>query len=88
MELDVILGIVSAVLFVLSTVLGAFWKKGKDKLAKIANLVKQTSELIDKANEVLEDNTVTTEEVQALQKELNDVKLAWKALFEKEVVVA
>ena len=87
MELEVILGIVSAVLFVFSTVLGAFWKKGKDKLAKIANLVKQTSELIDKANEVLEDNTVTTEEVQALQKELLDVKLAWKALFEKEVVV-
>lgn len=85
MELDVILGIVSAVLFVLSSFLGTFWKKGKDKLAKIANLVKQTSELIDKASLALEDDKITSEEVEVLKKELADVKAAWKALFEKEV---
>jgi hypothetical protein len=85
MDLSVILTIVSLVLAALSGLLGQKFVKVKNKFKAIALLAKETADLIDKASIALEDNVISTEEVQMLQKELADVKAAWKALFEKEV---
>ena len=85
MDLSVILTIVSLVLAALSGLLGQKFVKVKQKVKAIAVLAKETADLIDKASAVLDDNAVSTEEVQMLQKELADVKTAWKAVFEKAV---
>lgn len=85
MELD-IATIIGAVVSVIAVVLGGLWTKGKGKLNKVKNLAVETVEVISKLDEALADNKVTKEEVEQLKKEAADVKIAWKALFAKEIV--
>jgi len=80
-----ILAIISGVLAIGGAFAGPWMVKANKKLAAIANIVKETSDVISKVSLALEDNKITAEEVVELQKELQDVKVAWKALFEKEV---
>lgn len=75
--------IVSAVLGVVAVVAGGFWLKAKGKLAQIASLVKEAYEVVAKINEVLADDKVEKSEVEALKKELADVKDAFKVLIGK-----
>jgi len=82
MELD-LWTIVSAVLGLVAVVAGGFWLKAKGKIAAVAELVKQAYEVVQKLHEVLADNKVDKAEVEALKKELNDVKVAFKALIGK-----
>lgn len=85
MDVTVILTIVSLVLAALSGLFGTKFAKAKEKIKQVATLAKETADLIDKATLALDDNTVTVDEVAMLRKELQDVKDAWKALFEKEM---
>ncbi len=84
MELD-IWTIVSAGLGLIAAVAGGFWAKGKSKIAKIGKLAKETTDVITKLGAALEDNKITKEEVAQLKVELAEVKVAWKALFTKEI---
>lgn len=82
MELD-LWTIVSAVLGLVAVVAGGFWLKAKGKIALAANLIKQAWEVAQALSDALEDNKVDKAEVDALKKELADVKDAFKALIGK-----
>jgi len=84
MEFDV-WTIVSAALGLVAVVAGGFWLKAKGKIAHVADLVKQAWEVVAKLSSVLEDDKVSKEEVDALKKELNDVKVAFKVLLGREL---
>ena len=85
MNWELFAGIATVVLSILGSL--GFVVKFKGKLSKAGILAKETADVISKVNEVLDDNKLTIEEVQSLQKELEEVKVAWKALFEKEVII-
>jgi len=86
MDLNTILLIVSGALAVVAAVAGGGYKKVKDKIGQVANLFKQTFELVEALLKALEDNTVTPEEVELLKKEAADVKNAFFALIGKAIV--
>jgi divalent metal cation (Fe/Co/Zn/Cd) transporter len=83
MELETVLTIVSAILGVVAMVAGGFWLKAKGKIGLIANLVKQAYEVVNKVFLILEDNTISKQELEELKKEAQDVKDALKALVGK-----
>jgi len=83
MELETILTIVSAILGVIALVAGTFWAKAKGKLGAVANLIKQAYEVVNKVFVILEDNTISKQEVEELKKEAQDVKDALKVLLGK-----
>jgi len=87
--------IITIVLGLVAAVATGFWAKAKGKLAHLATLLKETLELVNKAFSIptkaiamLDDNTVTQDEIaqlkvlfQELKDEAADVKAAWKALW-------
>ena len=87
--------IITVILGLITAIAGGFWLKAKGKLAQIASLIKETVELVNKAFSIptkaiamLDDNTVTKEEIAELKalftelkNEAADVKAAWKLLF-------
>jgi len=91
--------IITIVLGLISAVAVGFWAKAKGLLKKVAVLLKETVELVNKAFSIptkaiamLDDNTVTQEEIaelkalfQELKDEAADVKAAWKLLFPGKV---
>ena len=91
--------IITIVLGLVSAVAVGFWAKAKGKLAQITSLIKETVELVNKAFSIptkaiamLDDNTVTQDEItqlkalfQELKDEAADVKAAWKLLFPGKV---
>ena len=91
--------IITVVLGLVAAVAGGFWLKAKGKLSQIASLIKETVELVNKAFSVptkaiamLDDNTVTKDEIAELKalftelrEEAADVKAAWKLLFPGKV---
>ena len=84
MEFDFVT-IISAIVSVIAVVAGGFWAKSKGKLSKVKTLAVETVEVITTLDAALADNKVTKEEVVELKKEAADVKVAWKALFAKEI---
>lgn len=91
--------IITVAISLVAAVAGGFWLKAKGKLAQIAGLIKETVELVNKAFSIptkaiamLDDNTVTQDEIAELKKlftelreEAADVKAAWKLLFPGKV---
>ena len=91
--------IITLVISIITAVAGGLWLKAKGVLKKAATLVKETVELVNKAFSIptkaiamLDDNTVTKEEIaelkalfQELKDEAADVKAAWKLLFPGKV---
>ena len=91
--------IITVVLGLVAAVASGFWLKAKGKLSQITNLIKETVELVNKAFSIpteaiamLDDNTVTKEEIAELKAlftelrgEAADVKAAWKLLFPGKV---
>ena len=82
MELD-IWTIVSAVLGLVAVVAGGFWLKAKGKIKQVADLIKEAYEVASALHAALEDNKVDKAEVDALKKELADVKAAFLTLIGK-----
>jgi len=91
--------IITIVLGLIAAVAVGFLAKAKGLLKKVAVLLKETVELVNKAFSIptkaiamLDDNTVTQEEIaelkalfQELKDEAADVKAAWKLLFPGKV---
>ena len=99
MSLEIILGIVSAVLAGVAGLFATHWSKVKAKLGLVVVLVKEAYEVIGKVKDIivkvdamLADDKITPEEVQEfkaelalLKEELLDVKIAFLKLIGKEV---
>ena len=97
-NIEVILGILSALLGGVSVVFGRAWLKVKGKLGKAVLLLIEVNEVFnqgkvvsEKSVKALEDDKVTPEEVAEIKeeigqfkKEVEDVKLAWKDLMAKQ----
>jgi len=84
MEFDA--GTIIAVIFAaFTTIFGGFWLKSKKKIGKVFLLIKEAYEVAQAATDALEDDKITKEEIERIKKEAADVKVAFKALFEKEV---
>jgi len=78
-----VLTIVSVVLGAIAVLAGGFWLKAKGKLSQAATLVKEAYDVVTKVNEILEDNTITKDELVELKKEAGEVKAALYALIGK-----
>ena len=99
MELEVILGIVAALMTGVAAVFGRAWKKIVGKLGKGLVLIIEASDVAAKIRAaaaklkegLADDGKLDREEMKAVidamegfDKELDDVKVAWKALVGKE----
>ena len=85
METSTVLTLVSVGLGLIATVAGVFWGKARGKLKQVVNLFKQVYELVDAVFKMIDDNTITQEELDTLKKEAADVKDAFKALLGKTI---
>ena len=97
MEIEVILGILSAILAGVSAVFAKAWTKIKGKLGKALALLVEATDVVnqgkvisEKAVAALEDDKITAEEIaelkgeiEKLKTELSEVKEAWTELVEK-----
>jgi hypothetical protein len=83
MNIELIAGIATVVI----TILGALGvvSKAKGRLAKAAVAAKEAADVITKANEILDDNKITSAEIVEFQKELVEARDALKAVFAKEI---
>jgi hypothetical protein len=59
------------------------WLKAKGKLAQIAKVVKEAWDVIEHVRLALEDDKITKEEKEAIKKEVEELKGAFKALIGK-----
>jgi len=76
MDIDLIMQIVVAVLFVVSLFCGLKWKQAK-------GLLKEVAEALTATSDALEDNDITALERKKLFKEWGDVIMAAKGLVGK-----
>jgi len=75
--------IISLVLTVVATVAGGFWLKAKGKLSQVKTLVKEAVDIITVAVEALDDNQVSSDEIENLKLQVTEFKAALKALIGK-----
>jgi hypothetical protein len=80
MELEVI---ITVVISVITLVAGGLWLKAKGKLSQIAKVVKEAWDVIEHVRLALEDDKITKEEKEAIKKEVDELKGAFKALIGK-----
>lgn len=78
-----VLTIISVVLGAIAALAGGFWLKAKGKLSQVRSLAKESYDLVNVAVSALDDNTLSKEEVAAIKKEAEEVKVAWKVLIGK-----
>ena len=79
-----LLTVISAVMGVVALVAGTFWAKGKNKLAAIKNLTKETFDLVKVAIEALDDDKLTKAEIDQIKQEATEVRTAWRVLIGKQ----
>ena len=77
--------IISLALTVIATVAGGFWLKAKGKLKDVKNLLKEGIDIITVAVDALDDNQVSSDEIENLKVQVAEFKAAFKALLNKEV---
>ncbi len=83
MELD-IGTIVTLIITAIATFAGSAWAFVKSKLSKVVKLGTEAMDVITILEASLEDDKVTKEEIDAIKKEIGEVKVAWKALTKKD----
>jgi Tfp pilus assembly protein PilO len=76
--------IVSAVIALVAAVAGGFWLKAKGKISQAGALIKESYEVVAALSAALEDNKVDKAEVDALRKELAEVKVAFFTLIGRD----
>lgn len=76
--------VVSSILGLISVVFGAFWAKVQGKLGKVVVLGKEFVDVVEVFEEAMKDDSLTKEEVEAIKKEFEEAKAAFKSLIEKE----
>ena len=75
--------VASGVLSLLAIVAGGFLLRAKGKLNQVIVLGNEVVELVEAVNLALVDNSVSEEEAQAINKELQAVKDAFKLVISK-----
>ena len=75
--------IITVVLSIVTLVAGGFWLNAKGKLSLIANLVKETYDVIDAVIKALDDDKLSKEETEKIKAEALEVKAAWKKIWGK-----
>lgn len=75
--------IITLVVTVVATVFGGFWLKSKGKLAQVKTLLKEAVDIVTVAVDALDDNQVTSEEIENLKLQVSEFKAALKALLGK-----
>ena len=76
--------IITLVITVLGTVAAGFWAKAHGKIRQIRTLVKEAADIIIVAVDALDDNQVTSDEIENLKLQVTEFKAALKALIGRE----
>lgn len=83
MDLTTILVIVSGVLTLAAAILGTKFTKVKQKLVELKDVFKEGVDVITVAVQAVNDNTITSEEAEAIKKEALEAVAAFKKLIGK-----
>ena len=83
MELEQILTIVSAILGIIVLVAGSYYAIVKGKLNQFKAVVKEGKDVVDASIGALDDDKITSAEVEKIKQEAAEFKAAVKLLFAK-----
>jgi len=76
--------LITAGLALIAALFGLFYARAKGKLSQVASLAKEAVDVLQKATDILADDVVTKEEIEALKQEIAEVRGAFRLLFPKK----